>query len=147
MRVVVLHNLRFVRSRATTEIELAQPSILQAMWFAAVFYFLLFTPSVMLGFVWHKLFSLHGNKVGVAIAALASVSYVYLVAALLFRSMLLGQDYSNRLFITVEANAALAFCLSILAGVRKSPVRVLLACTAFTISLAWFLVWAVNAAV
>ncbi len=83
----------------------------------------------------------------VAIAALAALSYGYLLAALFYKSALLGADYSERLFITVQVSTAFTFVLLILALVRKSPVRSLLACTTLTISWAWFLVWAINTTV
>jgi hypothetical protein len=117
------------------------------MWFGAVFYFALFSPVILLAVLWHRLLSGQRGKFGVVVAVLASLSYGYLVAALLFRSRLLGSDYGGRLFITVETNTAVAFCLAILAGTRKSPVRVLLACSAFIISACWFLLWVINAAV
>jgi hypothetical protein len=60
---------------------------------------------------------------------------------------LLGRDYSDRLFITIETNTAPAFGLFVLAVILKSPVRPLLAFTVFVIGLAWFLLWVVNAAV
>jgi hypothetical protein len=72
-----------------------------------------------------------------------SLSYGFLLAALAFKSTLLGPDYSDRLFLTVQAQSASGFILFLLA-LRKSPVRVLLASSALTISLAWFLIWAIN---
>jgi len=69
------------------------------------------------------------------------------MAALLFRSTFLGADYSERLFTTVGVNTAITFCLFVCAAALKSQVRLLLSITAFAISLAWFLVWAINTAV
>ena len=53
------------------------------------------------------------------IGTLTSLSYGYLLVALLFRSALLGGDYSNRLFSTVGVNTVLTFVLFILALVPK----------------------------
>jgi hypothetical protein len=91
--------------------------------------------------------SRHPDRVAVAVATLVSLSYGYLIAAMHFRSTLLGGDYSHRLFATVELNTALTFGLFLIGVVRRSSSRLLLACTSLTTSMAWFLVWAVNSAV
>ncbi len=118
------------------------------MWlFAALYDTSLFGPIVLLALLWRSLLSRRKEKAALAVATIVSLSYGYLMLALLFRSALLGGDYSDRLFATVQTNTALAFCLFIFAVLRKSPSRWLLASAAFTTSLAWFLVWVVNATV
>jgi hypothetical protein len=67
----------------------------------------------------------------------ASLSYGYLLAALVFKSILLGA--SDRLFITIQANTAFTFVLFLLAVFRKSSVCPLLACSVFILSMTWFL--------
>jgi hypothetical protein len=76
------------------------------------------------------------------IAILASASYVYFMAAFISKRMLLGADYSSRLFTTVEVNTFATLALSVLAFFRRSPVRPLLVSSIVTTSFAWFLVWA-----
>lgn len=114
--------------------------------FAVVYYLSLFGPLFLLGIAWCKLPSLK-RRFEVTVLALISLSYCYLMAALLSRSTFLGPDYGNRLFATVETNTAVSFCLFLVAGIRKSSIRLLLALGAFIVTLAWFLVWVVNAAV
>jgi hypothetical protein len=115
--------------------------------FTMVYFVSLFGPVLLLAFLWRRLSSQESDVTAVATAALVSISYGYLLGALLFRSALLGGDYSERLFATVETNTALSLCLFILAVVRKSTCRPLLAGSALVVSVAWFLIWAVNAAV
>jgi hypothetical protein len=115
--------------------------------FTAVYYLALFGPLLLLTFVWRKLLSSTTDKTVVVIATLISLTYAYLMAALFFRSALLGGDYSKRLFVTVQMNTLFALCLSILSVIWKSPIRALLTCSALAITLAWFLVWVVNATV
>jgi len=85
------------------------------MWFEVVFYLSFLSPVILLSIVWVSLLLRQKSKFAVAIAALASSSYGYLMAALVFRSILLGEDYSQRLFITIYTNAGVAFCLFVLA--------------------------------
>lgn len=62
------------------------------MWlFAGLFYTALFGPAVLLVFLWKSLLPRRSERVAVAIATLVSISYGYLMAALLFRSVLLGE--------------------------------------------------------
>jgi hypothetical protein len=118
-----------------------------AMWlFVCVYYLSLFGPLLLLPIVWSKMFSLQKSAFAMTITTLLSLSYGFLLAALAFKSTLLGPDYSDRLFLTVQAQSASGFILFLLA-LRKSPVRVLLASSALTISLAWFLIWAINTTV
>jgi|GEM_PF-3605606 hypothetical protein len=117
------------------------------MWlFVCVYYLSLFGPLLLLPIVWSKMFSLQKSAFAMTITTLLSLSYGFLLAALAFKSTLLGPDYSDRLFLTVQAQSASGFILFLLA-LRKSPVRVLLASSALTISLAWFLIWAINTTV
>jgi hypothetical protein len=60
---------------------------------------------------------------------------------------MLGPDYSERLFLTVQVHTAFDFGLFVLALLRKSSARKLLACSSLVVSLAWLFVWAVNTAV
>ena len=115
--------------------------------FDAVFYLSLFSPLLLLTLTWHRLLSQQHGKYSLTITVLASLSYGYLLAALLFKPILLGADYSDRLFITVQANTGFTFVLFLIAVFRKSPSRSLLACSVFILSVAWFLLWVVNAAV
>jgi hypothetical protein len=131
----------------STAIHRRHAPILHVLWlFAPVFNASLFGPLLLLALVWRKLLRQTTNS-AVAITALATLNYGYLMASLLLRSTFLGQDYSDRLFITIEINTVLAFGLFVFAVIVKSPVRPLLAFTTFVICLAWFLVWVVNAAV
>jgi hypothetical protein len=116
-------------------------------WYVVGFYSALFSPALVLMFLWRKLRLFQRSKYGIAIAGLASVSYGYLLAALMYKSVLLGPDYSARLFLTVEVNTAATLALSVMAVVRRSPVRTLLTCSTLMISFAWFFVWAINTTV
>jgi predicted permease len=57
------------------------------VFFAAVFYVLLFGPLVLFVFLWKKLLSQTRDRTSIATAALISLSYGYLMAALVFRSV------------------------------------------------------------
>jgi hypothetical protein len=115
--------------------------------FTVIFCLALFGPIALLPLTWRRFLSHEHRRYPIAIAALTSLSYGYLLASLLFRHALLGGDYSGRLFGTVQVNTVLAFVLFIMAVVPTYRVRALLACSALTIGVAWFLVWVVNAAV
>jgi hypothetical protein len=121
--------------------------VLTGVAFAAFLYTSLFGPIVLLALLWKRLSSWRKERAAFTIAILVSLSYGYLMLGLLFKSALLGSDYRNRLFATLQTNTALAFCLFLLAVLRKSSSRLLLASAAFTTSLAWYLIWVVNAAV
>lgn len=116
-------------------------------WYVVGFYSALFSPLLLLTFLWRKFRLFQRSKYGISIAALASISYGYLLAAVMYKSILLGPDYSGRLFLTVEVNTAATLTLAAMAILRRSPVRKLLACSALMISFAWFFVWAINTTV
>src|SRR5215469_5679247 len=97
--------------------------------------------------MWRRLRSCPTSKYITGIAILASASYGYLIAALILRTAPLGPDYSSRLFMTIELNTFATLALSVLALFRKSAVRLLLVSGSLTTSFAWFVVWAINAAV
>src|SRR5262249_44185463 len=101
------------------------------VFFTAIFYVSLFAPLVLLLILWKKLTPRAGDRITVATAIVVSLSYGYLMASLIFRSVFLGGDYSDRLFATVEVNTAITFVLFVVALIRKSAMRALLACSAF----------------
>lgn len=118
------------------------------MWlFAGVFCLSLFAPLLLIPLAWLKLDRNRQSAYSSAILALTSLSYGYLALAMWFKAALLGTDYSDRLFVTVQVGTAFSFILFLLAAVQKSPNRSLLLGSTFTVSLAWFLVWAINTAV
>ncbi len=104
-----------------------------------------FAPLLLLPVMWLKLRARPKGKYIMGIAVLASVSYGFLMAVLTSKSVLLGPEYSSRLFITAGVNAFANLALSVVALVRKSPVRILLASTSLIISVDWFYVLLINA--
>lgn len=78
------------------------------------------------------------------ILLLTSFSYGYLLLAIFFKSAMLGPDYSDRAFLTLQSGAALNFVLFSIAAFLKSQLRILLLGTTFTVGLAWLLVFAIN---
>jgi len=117
------------------------------MWLVLAFYTLLFSRLLLLPLTWRKLRPFTENRYAVVIVAATSFSYSYLIAALLARRMMLGPDYSERLFLTVQAHTAFDFGLFVFAILRKSSARKLLACSSLVVSVAWLFVWAINTAV
>jgi hypothetical protein len=115
------------------------------MMLLAVIYLLLFSPLLLLVFVWRGLMSGRKTWFVVVMAGLVSLCYGYLLSALLFKTVILGPDYSDRLFLTAQFNTGFALVLFVLAILRRSPERGLLACTALTVS-TWFCV-AINTSV
>ena len=115
--------------------------------FAGIFYLFLFGPLVLLPLTWLKHCRNGQSGFSSAILWLTSISYGYLLTAMWFKAALLGTDYSDRLFATVQAGTALTFVFFLLAAFRKSAHRLLLMASALTVCLAWFLVWAINTAV
>jgi hypothetical protein len=115
--------------------------------FVALYCLALLSPLPFLAFLWRKVLSHDKSNFIVAVAGLASISYCYLLAGLMYKPTLLGPDYSDRLFITLEANTAFTLGLFVLALFRRSPVRNLLTCSVFSLTLAWFLVLAINTTV
>jgi hypothetical protein len=110
----------------------------------AIYFLGLFAPLPLLTLTWLRLRSCAKSKYITVIAILASGSYAYLMAALISKRVLLGADYSSRLFTTVAVNTFATLALSVLAFFRKSPIRPLLVFSSLTTSFAWFLVWAIN---
>lgn len=59
-------------------------------WYVAGFYSVLFSPALFLTFLWRKLCLFQRSKYGIGIAGLASISYGYLLAALMYKSGIIG---------------------------------------------------------
>jgi len=117
------------------------------LWLQAGAYLLLFGPLLLLALVWRGLLSGRKTRFALAIAGSVSLCYGYLLAAFLFKAVVLGPDYSDRLFLTAQLNTGFAFVLFVVAILRKSPGRGQLACAALAVSIAWFYVLAINTAV
>jgi hypothetical protein len=115
--------------------------------FVALYCLALLSPLPLLALLWRKVLAHDKSNFTEAIAVLASISYGSLLAGLMYKSTLLGPDYSDRLFITLQANTAFTFALFVLALFRRSPARTLLTCSVFSLTLAWFLVLAINTTV
>lgn len=117
--------------------------------FTVIYFLSLFGPVLLLLVGWWKHYS---RKIPLPIPSfvvllLTSISYAYLLLALVLKAVLLGPDYSDRLFLTVQTGAALNFLLSIATIFIETSILLLLIATSFTVGLAWFLVWAINTAV
>ncbi len=115
--------------------------------FAGVFYLFLFGPLLLLPLTWLKRSRNPQSRFSSAILVLTSISYGYLLLAIPFKAVLLGTDYSDRLFATVNVGTALTFALFCLTAFGKTPTRRLLMASTFAVSVAWFLVGAINTAV
>jgi hypothetical protein len=116
-----------------------------------VFWFLLLQPAAALTWTWwrHRKSADPLDRFSAALLALTTASYVFLwLAGVLYRP-LLGPDYSNRLYITIESNLAINVLLAIIGGVRGGPWRrrVCLSGSSGLVAFAWFCVLAVNTAV
>jgi hypothetical protein len=117
------------------------------MWLRVGVYFLLLDPLILLAVVWRGLLSGRTTRFARAVAGLVSLSHGYLLTAFLFKAVVLGPDYGDRLFLTAQLNTGFAFVLFVVAILRKYPGRGPLACAALAVSVGWFYVLAINTAV
>jgi hypothetical protein len=63
--------------------------------FTVIYYASLFGPVVLLSFMWRRLLSQPRDMISFSVAALLSLSYPLLMAALVFRSAVLGGDVNS----------------------------------------------------
>ena len=104
-------------------------------------------PVIFLGRIWFSIYSGQKTATDVAVALLSSASFGYLWAALRFRLLLLGPDYSDPLYHTIQAHLALMFVLFGISIFGHSRMRSLLAVATLFVGVAWFYVLVVNSIV
>jgi hypothetical protein len=101
----------------------------------------LLLPLVLIGIAWPRYDK--STRTTLIVPAL-SVIFLLLAIQCDFRLILLGPDYSNRLYLTIEANAVLAAASAVYSGIRRGWMA--LAASVF-VSLAWLWVGALNSVV
>jgi hypothetical protein len=101
----------------------------------------LLLPLVLIGIAWRRYDK--GARTTLIIPAL-SLIFLLLIIQHDLRWILLGPDYSNRLYTTIEVNALLAAASAVYSGIRRGWI----ALAASTIAvLAWLWVGAINSVV
>jgi hypothetical protein len=105
-----------------------------------VLYAFLILPLLLLAISWTR-----SNRRPIEFSILTISAVLFLSAAVRgVKMILLGSDYSNRLFTTIGVNLLVALVLGIYLGVKHRPLAAL---AAGILALGWFLMWAINAAV
>jgi hypothetical protein len=113
--------------------------------------FVLLQPSVAIGWNWRRYARapVQLDRLSVAVLALTTASYIFVwIGGVIYRP-LLGADYSDRLFVTIASNLALAVALTLVVAIRRGPwrQRVCLSSSPALVAFAWFYVLALNSAV
>jgi len=105
-----------------------------------LFYACFLAPLPLLALAWSK-----SNRLPIEFSIL-TLSAVLFVSSTIrsLKGILLGMDYSHRLFATIEFNIVLAIALAVYLGIRS---RWVAAAAALILCLAWLLAGAVNTVV
>lgn len=97
-------------------------------------------PLPLLVFAWCKT-----NRLPIAFSLLTLSAFLFLSAAIRnVKLVLLGGDYSNRLFATIGINILLAIILAIYVGIKR---RWIATVAALILALGWLAMGAINIAV
>ncbi|HEY7352979.1 MAG TPA: hypothetical protein VH596_09470 [Terriglobales bacterium] len=106
-----------------------------------IFCGLLVLPVMLLGRAWYQ----HGGRF-VLTLTVPTLSLVLLLLAIppQWRAVLLGLDYSQRLYTTIEANIGLVLVSAIYSAIKK---KWDVAIASLAIAVAWFWVGAINSVV
>jgi len=101
----------------------------------------LLLPLVLIGIAWHRYDK--SARTTLIIPAL-SVIFLLLIIPHDLRWILLGPDYSNRLYTTIEVNALLAAVAAVYSGIRRGWMAL---AASVIVVLAWLWVGAINSVV
>jgi preprotein translocase subunit SecF len=100
----------------------------------------LFLPLLLLAFVWNKVRTPQITLIILTISSLLLISSSNRTA----KWIVLGPDYSNRLFTTIGLNLLLAVGIGIYMVIKR---RWDAGAAAIVLALAWFIVWSINSVV
>jgi hypothetical protein len=101
----------------------------------------LLVPFVLIGIAWRRYDK--SARTTLIVPAL-SVIFLLLVIQHNLRWILLGPDYSNRLYLTIEANVLLAAASGIYSGIKRGWMAV---AASVIVALAWLWIGAINSVV
>lgn len=112
----------------------------------SLYFAIVFSPTVLLPWLWLQLRITPVSLLPRSLAAITTLSHTHLLLGFIWKSTLLGPDYSPRLYATVQFHTAVNLLAAVAAISIPSPVRLQLTLSTLACVLSWFFVWAINTA-